>query len=343
MKNFLIIKLSAIGDVIHALPVSYAIKETFPDAKITWVVESPAYDILKMNPCVDKIILFEKKKFKTFGGFMKKFFPFRSEIQAENYDAVLDLQGLFKSAAIAFFAKSKIKLGICDMREMSDKISAPVIGENFRGHIVERYLDTARAIGCKVEKIIFPLEVPADQIKKADAILKHAGVKENNFYAILAIGANWPNKRWKVENFAALSDWIYEKKIVPVMIGSGAVDEQRAAEIDSLVEIPPINLIGRTNLMQLTHIIKNSKFIVGGDTGTVHLAAGLKIPAIMLQGPTDSNRNGPFNQTENAIEVERDCKGCWQRACPKNEDCLEKISVEQVEKKILNLKIFTIE
>lgn len=341
MKNFLIIKLSAIGDVVHALPVSYAIKETFPDAKITWVVEPPAYDLLKINPCVDKIILFEKKDFKSFGGFMKKFFPFRSEIQAENYDAVLDLQGLFKSAAIAFFAKSNIKLGICDMREMSDKISAPVIGENFQGHIVQRYLDTARAVGCKVEKIIFPLEVPTEQIKKADAILKHAGVHENNPYAILAIGANWPNKRWQVENFAALSDWIYDKKIVPVMIGNGAVDEQRAAEIESLVEIPPINLVGKTNLMQLTHVIKNSKFVIGGDTGTVHLAAGLKIPTIMLMGPTDANRNGPFGQNENAIEVERECKGCWKRACPRSEDCLEKISVEKVEEKILEA-VFTV-
>ena len=334
MKNFLIIKLSAIGDVIHALPVSYAIKETFPDSKITWIVEPPAYDILKMNPCVDKIILFEKKKFKTFDGFMKKFFPFKKEIQSENYDAVLDLQGLFKSAALAFFAKSDIKLGICDMREMSDKISKPVIGENFQGHIVERYLDTARAIGCKVEKIIFPLEVPAAEMKKADAILKHAGVHLENPFAIFAIGANWPNKRWSEENFAKLSDWIYEKNIVPVMIGAGDVDEQRAAEIEKLMEIPPINLVGRTNLMQLTHIVKNSKFVVGGDTGTVHLAAGLKIPTVMLMGPTDANRNGAFGQKENSIEVERDCKGCWKRFCPKNEDCLEKISVEVVEEKI---------
>ena len=334
MKNFLIIKLSAIGDVIHALPVSYAIKETFPDSKITWIVEPPAYDILKMNPCVDKIILFEKKKFKTFDGFMKKFFPFKKEIQSENYDAVLDLQGLFKSAALAFFAKSDIKLGICDMREMSDKISKPVIGENFQGHIVERYLDTARAIGCKVEKIIFPLEVPAAEMKKADAILKHAGVHLENPFAVLAIGANWPNKRWSEENFAKLSDWIYEKNIVPVMIGAGDVDEQRAAEIEKLMEIPPINLVGRTNLMQLTHIVKNSKFVVGGDTGTVHLAAGLKIPTVMLMGPTDANRNGAFGQKENSIEVERDCKGCWKRFCPKNEDCLEKISVEVVEEKI---------
>ena len=330
LKNILIVKLSAIGDVIHALPVSYAIKETFPDAKVTWVVEPPAYDLLKMNPCVDRIILFQKKEFKTFSGFMKKFFPFRREVQAESYDAVLDLQGLFKSAAIAFFAKSNIKLGICNMREMSDKVSTPVIGENFQGHIVERYLDTARAIGCKVEEVKFPLEVPAAEQKKADAILKHAGFCEGNIYAVLAIGANWTNKRWTIENFAALSDWLYDKKICPVMIGGGAVDEQRAQEIESVIEIPPLNLVGKTNLMQLTHVVKNAKFVIGGDTGPVHLAAGLKVPTIMLMGPTDANRNGPFRQMQNAIEVERDCKGCWKRACPKNEDCLEKISLDQV-------------
>ena len=167
LKNILIIKLSAIGDVIHALPVSHAIKETFPDAKITWVVEPPAYDLLKINPCVDKIILFRKKDFRTLKGFAKLFFPFRRELQRETYDAVLDLQGLFKSAAISFFAKSNIKLGICNMRELSDKISKPVIGEHSTGHIVERYLDTARAIGCRVDEIKFPLEVPPNEIKKS--------------------------------------------------------------------------------------------------------------------------------------------------------------------------------
>ena len=334
LKNILIVKLSAIGDVIHALPVSYAIKETFPDAKITWVVEPPAYDLLKMNPCVDRIILFQKKEFKTFAGFAKKFFPFKHEVQEETYDAVLDLQGLFKSAAIAFFAKSNIKLGICNMREMSDKISKPVIGENSQGHIVQRYLDTAREIGCTVNEIKFPLEVPEAEQKKADAILKHAGFCAGNEYAVFAIGANWANKRWTTENFSKLSDWLYDKKICPVMIGGGEVDLQRAAEIESLIEIPPLNLVGKTNLMQLTHIIKNAKFVIGGDTGPVHLAAGLQVKTIMLMGPTDSNRNGPFGQNENAIEVDRDCKGCWKRACPKNEDCLEKISLDQVKEKI---------
>ncbi len=332
LKNVLIIKLSAIGDVIHALPVSYAIKETFPSARVTWVVEPPAYDLIKMNPCVDRIILFRKKEFKTFGGLLKNFLPFRKEIQLENYDAVLDLQGLFKSAAIAFFAKSPQKFGTCNMREMSDKISTPVIGENSEGHIVDRYLDTARAIGCKIGKVVFPLEVPPEEIRKADAITEHAGLRKGNPYVIFAIGANWANKRWPTESFAELSDWFYNLNVVPVMIGSGAVDEQRAAEIESLIEIPPINLVGKTNLMQLTHVIKNARLVIGGDTGTVHLAAGLGVRVVMLMGPTDANRNGPYGQKQNAVEVNRECRGCWQRACPKGEDCLAAITVQFVER-----------
>ena len=337
LKNVLIIKLSAMGDVIHALPVSYAIKETFPDAKVTWVVEPPSLDLLKMNPCVDKIILFNKKNFRTLKGFMHEFFPFKHELQEESYDAVLDLQVLFKSAAIAFFAKSNIKLGICNMREMSDKISKPVVGENAQGHIVERYLDTARAVGCVVNKVTFPLQIPVEESEKARAIMNHAGLREGNPFVVFVVGANWVNKRWKTDYFAELGDWFYQLAVVPVLVGNGDLDEQRAAEIESKMEIPPINLVNRTNIYQLAHVIRSSRLVIGGDTGPVHLGAALGVRTIMLMGPTNSTRNGPFGQIEHAIEVERACKGCWKRFCPKKEDCLEKIPVSFVEDKIKSM------
>ncbi len=337
LKNVLIVKLSAMGDVIHALPVSYAIKETFPDAKLTWVVEPPSFDLLSMNPCVDRIILFNKKNFRSLGGFMKEFFPFKHELQEESYDAVLDLQGLFKSAAIAFFAKSNIKLGICNMREMSDKISKPVVGENAEGHIVERYLDTARAVGCAVNKVVFPIQIPVEQSEKARAIMDHAGLREGNPFVAFIVGANWPNKRWKTDYFAALGDWFYQLAVVPVLIGNGDLDEQRAQEIEAKMEIPPINLVNRTNIYQLAHVLRSSRLIIGGDTGPVHLGAALGVRTIMLMGPTNAARNGPFGQIEHAIEVERPCKGCWKRFCHKKEDCLEKIPVSFVEEKIKSM------
>ena len=148
MKNYLIVKLSAIGDVIHALPVAYALKEAYPDCHITWVVEPPAFDLVNMSPYIDEVILFEKKKFKSLGGFLHEYGPLKRKIRQRRYDAVLDLQGLFKSAAIARLGQAPVKLGMCNMRELSDRVSRPVIGPNAHGHIVERYLDVARALGC---------------------------------------------------------------------------------------------------------------------------------------------------------------------------------------------------
>lgn len=337
MKNILIVKLSAIGDCVHALPVSHAIKETYPDAHLTWVVEPPAYELLTMNPCIDELIVFEKKKFKSIGGFLANYGPLKRKIQQRRYDAVLDLQGLFKSAAIARLGQAPLKLGMCNMREFSDRISRPVIGAHAHGHIVERYLDVARAIGCRVDRVAFPLEVPEREQDLARQVFSQAGASMGNPYVVLAVGANWPNKRWPEEYFAQLGDWLYEKRLIPVIVGSGAVDEQRAAEICARTEIPPLNLVGRTNFKQLTYILQNAQLVVGGDTGLVHLAAGIGRPVVMLMGPTDAVRNGPYGQQENAIEADRPCRHCWQRACPKKIDCLEVISVQQAKEKAASL------
>lgn len=337
MQNILVVKLSAIGDVIHALPVSYAIKESFPDAHLTWVVEPPAYDLLTMDSCVDEIITFHKKEFKSIGGFLTNYGPLKRQIQRRSYDAVLDLQGLFKSAAIARLAKAPVKLGMCNMRELSDRISRPVIGPHAQGHIVERYLDVARALGCRVDQVVFPLTVPEREADLTRRIFSQAGGNMGNPYVVFAIGANWPNKRWPIEYFAELSDWLYAQRLIPVIVGGGAVDEQRAAELCAAAEIPPINLVGRTNFKQLTCVLQHAQLTIGGDTGPVHLSAGVGTKTIMVMGPTDANRNGPYGQLENAIEVERSCKYCWNRACPKGLDCLANITVQQVRAKVEEL------
>ena len=337
MKNILVVKLSAIGDVIHALPVSYALKEAFPDARVTWVVEPPAYPLLVDNPYIDDIILFEKKKFKSLGGFLQNIGPFKARLQQTHYDAALDLQGLFKSAAIAWLSGAPVRLGTCNMRECSDKVSRPVIGPHAQGHIVERYLDVARELGCPVHKVVFPMEISDRDADLAARIMQQAGARMENPYVVLAVGANWPNKRWPTKYFAELSDWLYEKKIIPVIIGGGVVDSQLAAEIDTAAEIPPVNLVGKTTLKQLAYILKNARLTLGGDTGPVHLSAGLGTPTVMVMGPTDATRNGPYGQLENAIEADRPCKYCWKRACPKGMDCLARISVADVKTRLQQL------
>ena len=180
----------------------------------------------------------------------------------------------------------------------------------------------------------FPVAVSPAEAASAEGLLAAEGVPENRSFAVLAIGANWPNKRWPVKYFAVLADWLYGEKLIPVLVGGGRLDESLVRGIEALAEVPPVNLVGRTSLKELAHIFKRAALVLGGDTGPVHLAAGLGTKTVMLMGPTDANRNGPYGQRQNAMEIPRTCKACWKRRCPKGLDCLAILSVEEVKAKI---------
>lgn len=330
-QNILIVKLSAIGDVIHALPVPYALKQQYPNARITWVVEKAAYDLLTNNPYIDELILFEKNKCKSIWGAIKYAVHFSKELKKRKFDLSLDLQGLFKSAAISWLSGAKEKLVYSNAREKSDWVGKRVCGEYAEGHVVERYLDVARHVGCQIDEVKFPVQFTMEEASKAEAIARHAGLHMETPYVILAPGTNWVNKCWPMEHYAKLGDRLYEQGIVPVIVG-GASDLRLYREIASRMGIPPVDLTGRTTLKELAHVIKKARAFVAGDTGPMHLAAAIGTPVISLFGPTDPKRNGPYgNGVMNTVLVTaRDCTGCWQRTCPKDLDCLSDIDVNKV-------------
>lgn len=336
--RILVVRLSAIGDVIHALPVSYALKKRFPHAHITWVVEPLSKDLLTNNPYIDEIIVFKEKKFRSLKSICQNFTPFKKALlHGEKYDLSLDLHGLFKSAAIVFIASAKEKYGTARLREGSFFFSRAIKGTHQNGHMVERHLDVVRALkgGMPLGKeVVFPLVTTKEENEMALSLLRKSGVNKGSAYAILAVGASWPNKRWPYQYFAKLSDWFYEQKIIPILSGFGVVDEGLAGEIERLAQFPPINLVGKTPLKILTVLLSGAKITIGGDTGQLHLSAALNTKTIMLMGPTTKVSNGPYGQLENVIEVKRPCKYCWRRACPKGIDCLAQITVEAVEKKV---------
>lgn len=329
IKNILVVKLSAIGDVVHALPVSHALKKCFPEARITWVVEKPAYDLLLNNPYIDEIIIFDKPNFKSLGGLWRNAPRFIGLLRSRRFDVALDLQALFKGAAIAYCSGAPLRLVYCDTREKSEWLSKRVCGPNQKGHIVQRYLDVVRGLGCEVGEPVFPIVITDEEIKRAAAIAKHGGLAIGQQYAILSPGANWPNKRWPPESFSALADRLYNDGIIPVLTG-GPGDRRISEDIISHTAIPPVDLTGRTSLKQLSYIIREAKAFVGGDTGPMHLAAALGTPVVALHGPTDIIRNGPYGDKNRAIVASRECAGCWRRKCPKGLDCLEQISVDAV-------------
>lgn len=328
-KNVLIVKLSAIGDVIHALPVSYALKQTYPDARITWVVEKAAYDLLTNNPFIDEIIIFDKPKFKSLKGLLSNGYKLSQRLKAHKFDLAIDLQGLFKSAAISYLSGAPKRLVYCNARELSDKIGQRICGDHQHGHIVDQYLDVAKYLGCKIDDVIFPMNIIELEAKKAEAIANHAGLKLENSYVVLAPGTNWPSKCWPTTHFAKLADKLYDANIIPVIIG-GPNDQRLAKEIISNTKIPPIDLTGKTSLKQLAYIIRKSKVFVGGDTGPMHLAVAVGTSVVTMFGPTDPKRNGPYGENHKVLLAPHACQGCWQRKCPQNKDCLSEVTVDQV-------------
>ncbi len=327
--NILIVKLSAIGDVVHALPVAYALKQCFPAARITWVVEKPSYELLTNNPCIDEIIVFDKPQLKKLAGFRHYAPGFVKLLRSRRFDLALDLQALFKSGAIAFLSGAPERYVYCNTRELSDVLSKRVCGPNRAGHVVERYLDVVRAVGCDVKKVVFPIHITAAEAAAATMAAERAGLDLASPYVILSPGANWPNKRWPPVSFADLADRLRHDGLIPVLSG-GPGDAPLAAAITAAAAAPPVDLTGKTSLKQLAHIIKNARALVGGDTGPMHLAAALATPVVALHGPTDTIRNGPYGGGHKALVTAQECAGCWRRACPKGLDCLAGISVAAV-------------
>lgn len=335
-KNILIVKLSAIGDVVHALPVAHSLKKNYPHAKITWVVEKPAYDLLTNNPDIDEIIIFDKPKFKTLAGFIQYAPEFVKELRQRKFDLALDLQGLFKSGMISYLSGAKTRFVYENTREGSQLLSTRILGKYRKEHVVDRYLDVVRALGCEVQAPEFTLQVTPEEVAKTKAIAAQAGLDLEMSYVVFALGANWPNKIWPFEHFAALGEKLYDNKIIPVLIG-GPGDKVMAESLAAITNIPPIDLIGKTTLKQLTYVIKKARGFVGGDTGPMHLSVAAGTPTLALMGPTDIIRNGPYGTKHSSLITPRDCAGCWQRKCPKKLDCLAAIEPDVVYQAIMEL------
>ncbi|SCM83610.1 Lipopolysaccharide heptosyltransferase II [uncultured Sporomusa sp.] len=328
-RNILIVKLSAIGDCIHALPVASALKACYPQARITWVVEKPAYDLLTNNPNIDEIIIFDKAQCKTLGGFFSYVPGFVNILRKHRFDLALDLQGLFKSAAITYLSGASQRLVYCNAREFSDKISKKICGPNSNGHVIDRYLDVVRAIGCHITEPEFTINITEKEVTLVQAIAKQAGLDIAHPYVVLIPGTNWPNKCWPPGHFAQLAEKLFEQHIVPVFVGTNA-DKTAMDEIIANMTIPPVDLTGKTTLKQLAYIFKNAKTVVAGDTGPMHLAAAVNTPVIALFGPTDPQRNGPYGKGHITLMTDHTCQGCWQRKCPEGKACLDRISANKV-------------
>lgn len=327
--------MSALGDVIQALPSLYMLRALYPKARITWLIEPQFADVLPGKPYIDEKIVFHKNKIKK-KPFLEKLHilsALRQELSARNFDLVIDLQGLAKSALVALLSGCKNRIGYCQMREGSSLVSHPVIGPNKDGHVIERYRDVIRHLGAVEEKIAFPLSAAAHENTEALHLLKEGGITGR--YAVFFPGAGWKTKEWPIAHFAKLAEQ-FIKAGTPVVIAGDGRDREKGEKIMQLVRLPSLlNLAGKTSLISLFGLLKNATISVGGDTGPQHIAAAVGTPTVSLFGPSSWSRSYPMcpnasNKADTVICAARPCSPCFKRTCGKNIICMETIGVETV-------------
>lgn len=324
--NILIIKMSSLGDVLHTLPFVAELRERFPQARLTWLVHPQFSGFVPDPPMVDEVIYFDKVKFNkmSLGKKWSCFKEMRSLLHSRNFDLVIDMQGLFKSAVLAAISGCNNRIGYCEMREGSGLVSKAITGAHAKDHVIERYLDVARYLGCAVKDIRFPLP---DLQKEWQAVQeKTEAVKEP--YVVLVPGARWETKKWPIEYFSELAEMILRDGKQVVLAG-GPEDTSLGSQITRLS--PGVtDLTGKTGLRELGALIQHSTAYISGDTGPLFIAAAMKRPLIALYGPTRPDRTGPYGSSEAVIiRAPVSCAGCLKKRCSKW-ICMKAITPEMV-------------
>lgn len=327
-KNVLVVKLSSMGDVIHTFPVVRAIKKNDPDTQIVWVVSDVYKELVELSPYVDEVILFRRKKLGKIWkqSVVSQIKDFIMELREREYDAVLDLQGLLRSALITYVARSKVKIGFSYARE-----GAPVfynakvapIGENV--HAIERYMSALPAFGiADSAEVEYGLLIPEHDLEWAKTVTPAEP------FIVINPNSRWETKRWPSEKFGALAlEFLRRTGLRSVIIGADD-DKKRGAEVKAVAGSSAVDLTGSSGFARLSAVLKLSCGLVTNDSGPMHLAVALKTPVVALFGPTNPARTGPYGSLNRVISLQEPCAPCYKRVCPQGRECMETINVSDV-------------
>jgi heptosyltransferase I len=345
IERVLIVKLSSIGDIVHALPVSAALGDAFPHWRLTWIVEERSAPVLEGNPYLHDIIVLPQDWHArpwTLAPW-RQWLALRRRLQARHFDLAIDLQGLSRSALIAFCSGARVRLGYSYLREIAPLLLHRVPREEASRHCVDQILDVARFLGASVASVRFPLHIPPADDAEAARLLHEAGVvPDQPFVAINPTDGGYGHKGIGVERCRALIRALRDDPGVPVVLVGGIEDRANGAAITLHMHPPPANLIGRTTLKQLAALLRRTRLHVTGDTGSAHMAAALRTPVVCVFGRTNPARSAPYGQDANVIHHREQCAGPCRRfraRAPLNCDhtclaapprCLAAVSVEEI-------------
>lgn len=337
--KILIVRLSAIGDVIHSTPVLHSLRRKFPDAHIAWAVEDKASAIIINNPLIDEVFVFPKQRWKKRGFNIKnlsEYFSVIKKIRERNFDIAIDLQELFKSGIITFLSGAKRRIAHAGTREaaeifVNEKLPAH---DNFDPNklITERYLESAAYLGAPTDEIKFSLPpVNLETKNRIDKLLEN--INPDKEIIIFSPATIWHSKHWLEEYWTELLD-----SLAPdynIIFTGTQNDNELIEKITSKAKTSDyISLAGKTDLFELIELFNRAKYIVAPDTGPAHIANATQNPGIvMLFGSTGFKRTPPIGEKHIALSTELSCQPCFKRKCPRTQNkmqCMKELTPDKV-------------
>lgn len=347
LKNVLIINPFGIGDVLFTTPLIHSIKDLHPDIKIGYLCNRRAKEVIKNNPFVDTIFVYERDEFEvsrkgSFFIWVRKLHSLFSDIKKGSFDAALDFSLNTQYGFLCWIAGIRKRYGY-DYKKRGRYLTHKIGLDGYNGkHIVEYYASLLRYIGIdpKFNNLELYLD-PEDQNWARDLLVRQ-GIKKPTEPVIVipGAGASWGKdaylKRWRAENFAKLSDNIVEKYQVPIIIMGDSFDRQVCDLVKSGMRHEVIDLCAKTELGKFAALLNCARLIITNDGGPLHMAAALNKKTVSFFGPVDPKVYGPYpvnSQRHIVLRRDLECSPCYRNfrlvLCEKDKECLEKIDIAQ--------------
>ena len=357
-SRILLIKPSAVGDVVHTLPVLEKLRRRYPRARIDWLITPENAEIIRGHPALSNILLFARRDFKENGrrlGAVANLLRLIGDIRAARYDLVIDLHGQLRSALFAVASEAPIRIGFgSPIRRTASTFQGQLLKNipkrgwagaregswmaythripipTLEVHAVDRYLWLGNLLGFDNDPPRFNLPVSPEVEARVAALLEpHA--RPGQLLAILVPGTVWETKHWTPEGFAGVARRLAETGFAPVFIG-GKTEQALNRSIHA--QAPgSADLTGQTTLTAAVALIRRASLVVTNDSGATHIAAALGRPAVSIFGPTNPVQVGPYGQPGSVVRLDLPCSPCNFRRlsqCPYSHACMRDLTVEMV-------------
>jgi heptosyltransferase-1 len=356
-SRILLVKLSAVGDVVQTIPVLHKLRRRYPNAQLDWLATPAIGELLRNHPAIDNVIDFVRDTNVSpwaLAG-LKNYTHLAVELRKAGYDLVIDLHGQFRTAVMALSAGAPIRIGFDRPRAQVWESTPRRFSEQARKHAwqgaregswlaythtipvptldlhaVDRYLNVGPLLGLDDGPADFSFPIPEAAAARIEALLNDRGVA-NAKLMVMAPGTVWETKAWRSQGFAEVARAFMQKGFAVTLIGSA----RERAVCDEVAGLAPgaVNLSGETTLSQLAALVRRATICITNDSGPMHLAVALDRPVVSIFGPTDPVWIGPYRRDGAVVRADLPCSPCYLRRlsqCPHAHACMRDVSAADV-------------